>query len=102
MIISEELSEKRKHLAELEAFLLSPVHASYKQAREAEIVKTEQLILAVDPENRADEILLLKARGELACLKTLPTLFEVARDELKTRVDELVERDNATSTTNTK
>ncbi len=99
MIISEEQSVAKTHLAELESFLLSPVHVRYRLACEAEIKEWEQLILATDPVTREDEILILKSRGELNVLRSLPTRFENARDELKARVNELVERDNETSTT---
>ena len=85
----EELSSKRKHLADLEVFIASSVHTNYVVGRRHERALLERVIVDLDPVDRKTEIESYKLRGELRCVETSVTLFEDARDTLKKRVEEL-------------
>lgn len=93
-----KLPEHKEHLLALDAFIASRAHVGWVAARELDIVQTEQFILSFDPVTRADEIEILKKRGELTVLRTLPTIFKDARVSLKARIDDLeLEIQNATN-----
>ena len=98
--MSEELKKKQEHLASLEDFLQSPAFLGYKAAIKFDIAATKEAILAIEPLDIRDMIEEFKLRGELRCLEQMQTIFEDARVNLKSQIDELadVEIQSATET----
>ena len=89
--MSEELDQKRKHLAALELFLVSPAHEGYKAAVTAEIEANKNAQVAITPDSISNFVELCQQKGELRCLESRLTMFEDARVSLSARVDEIVE-----------
>jgi hypothetical protein len=96
--MSQDLTEKKRHLEALEVFLKSPAHIGYVIAIEHEIQETTDSILAIVPDTLQDYAEELQLRGELRCLRQSLTRFEDARVNLKDRIDEIAEAEleNAT------
>lgn len=88
-----DVTEKKKHLEALEAFLASPAHIGFVAAREHDIRILKDAILAVEPVDRESEIEGFKLRGELRYAEQMVKTFEDARVSLKDRIDEMVERE---------
>lgn len=91
--------EAEAHLAELETFLKGRVHTHYVAARLQEIRDNNDSIIANDPVTRQDEIEQFKIRGENRCLEQMKSIFEDARETLKVRIEEMLERENKIPTT---
>lgn len=85
---SGELTLKRK-LEELNGFLTSWMHEAFIAGLLLDAQIKEREIIALDPLTRAEEIELLKLRGDLRTIQSFPTLFEEARDNLEDRFDQL-------------
>jgi len=98
--MSQEVEEKRKHLAALEAFLASPAHIGYVISVEAEIQANKDAQVAITPDSISNFVELCQQKGELRCLESRLTMFEDARVNLERRIDEMVEVElqNATET----
>jgi hypothetical protein len=92
--MTEELQRLQKHLEALEAFVASPAHDGYVAARAAEISLLESQIIEDDPIDRKTEIESFKQRGELRCLRQMITIFEDGLIDLKTRIEDELEREN--------
>jgi hypothetical protein len=97
--MSEELKKKQEHLASLEDFLQSPAFLGFKVGVQEDIKLTRDAIVSIDPLRLEDFVEELKLRGELRVLEQLENVFEVARETLKSRIDEMVEveLENATN-----
>jgi hypothetical protein len=91
--MSQEIEDKKKHLAALEDFLRSPAHKGFVAAREHDVQSLLDAILLVEPEDRVTEIEGFKLRGELRYARQMIKTFEDARVSLKERIDEMVERE---------
>ena len=89
--MSQEIEDKKKHLAALETFVASPAHRGFVAAREYDVKTLKDAILMVEPEDRKTEIEGFKLRGELRYAEVMVKTFEDARVSLKARIDELVE-----------
>jgi hypothetical protein len=98
--MSQELEEKRKHLAALEAFLASPAHERYQAAIRVEIQANKDAQVAITPDSIANFVELCQQKGELRLLEQELTRFEDARVSLGHRIDEMAEAElqNATET----
>jgi hypothetical protein len=98
--MSEELTRKQEHLASLEDFLQSPAFLGFKAGVQEDIKLAKESIVSIDPVRLEDFVEECKLRGELRVLEQLENVFEVARETLKSRIDEMVEEEleNATNT----
>src|SRR5205814_9380247 len=89
-----ERQAKQRHLASLEVFLGSDAYVGYVAARTEDITNLESAILLTEPVDRVTEIEGFKLRGELRCQQEMLEVFSDARNTLKQRIDEMVEREN--------
>lgn len=94
-----EVQTLKAHLESLEAFIASPAHVGYVAAREQEIVDLKQRILWTPPIDDGARSAQLMAFGELDSQQEMLKTFEDARQTLKARIDEAVERENQLATT---
>jgi uncharacterized protein YneF (UPF0154 family) len=97
--MTDEIKRLEEHLTALDAFIVSPAHAGYLLARDAEISDIEQRILSTPPISQDAIAVVLMAFGELDCQKEMKQTFEDARATLKARLDEAIDRDNESATT---
>jgi hypothetical protein len=96
-MISEELLKLKEHETSLEAFLVSRAYRGFLSARKEEIRVIEDTILEVDPVTREEEVEQMKARGERRCLRSMLTAFPDALEEVKDRIADLEDEEEAQS-----
>lgn len=96
--MSPETQRLQNHLDALTAFMESPAYVGYISASEEEVRLVEARILLTPPITDEQQALCLMAHGELDVKKENLKIFEVARVELKARVDKSIELDNQNAT----
>ena len=86
----------QKHQAALVAFMESEAYVGFLAARRDEIRQTKEAIatIAQGASDLTHFYQILKFGGELNVLTEELTSFEDARDTLKTRIEEMLEREN--------
>lgn len=97
--MSLEVKKMQDHLVALTAFIASPAHVGYLEAKKLEIESTKEEILRYIPDSPTNIALQLQAHGRLDLLEESISTFEVAARTLKQRIDETVERENQAGTT---
>jgi hypothetical protein len=92
--MSAEIDKAKEHLTALKAFIASPAHEGFVNAKTQEIGHVKARILMLPPINQENIVQQLMAHGEWDCLEEEVKTFESARVQLEARIDEMVEQEN--------
>lgn len=89
----EDRQRAEKHLASLEDFMASPAYSGYVAAKQHEINTLQGQILDSQVTDIPGVLLLLNLKGQLDTNREALTTFEDARNTLKDRVRQMLERE---------
>ena len=90
----EDRIQAQKHLRALEAFMEGVAYAGYVAAKKAEVAILDQQILDGDVNDIGSLLKLLDLKGQRKMNVEAVTTFEDARNTLKKRVDDMIERED--------